>query len=242
MRTARAFVGIASVGFDSDANRIANEAPAWLGGLVYAYGALRALLAWRPARFEIELDPPGRAPQLHAPTRSARPTPRPTAAACAPHRTRCSTTACWRWWCSRPSASSAFLTRILPKVFSGEHVEQPSVHVFRARAVSISCERPFTMYADGDPIGATCRCPCVRCRGAVLVLTPAQDLPTRPSRPARLSAAADDPASGAAAGRPQSRRRAPEDGRHAPSSRSPAPSARSRACAAAAARARPASC
>ena len=37
------FVGIASVGFDSDANRIANEAPSWLGGLVYVYGALRAL-------------------------------------------------------------------------------------------------------------------------------------------------------------------------------------------------------
>ncbi len=55
----QAFVGIASAGFDSDANRIANEAPAWLGGLVYVYGALRALLAWRPARFEIELDPPG---------------------------------------------------------------------------------------------------------------------------------------------------------------------------------------
>ena len=55
-RRARRFVGIASLGFDSDANRIANEAPAWLGGLVYAYGALRALLAWRPARFEIELD------------------------------------------------------------------------------------------------------------------------------------------------------------------------------------------
>ncbi len=55
----RAFVGIASVGFDSDANRIANEAPSWLGNLVYAYGALRALSSWRPARFEIELDPPG---------------------------------------------------------------------------------------------------------------------------------------------------------------------------------------
>ena len=39
----RTFVGIASAGFDSDANRIANEAPSWLGGLVYAYGALRAL-------------------------------------------------------------------------------------------------------------------------------------------------------------------------------------------------------
>jgi diacylglycerol kinase family enzyme len=47
----------------------------------------------------------------------------------------------------------AFLTRILPNVFSGKHVEQPSVSVFRARSVSITCERPFTMYADGDPIG-----------------------------------------------------------------------------------------
>ncbi|HEY2216412.1 MAG TPA: diacylglycerol kinase family protein, partial [Solirubrobacteraceae bacterium] len=55
----RTFVGIASAGFDSDANRIANEAPSWLGNLVYAYGALRALLAWRPARFEIELEPSG---------------------------------------------------------------------------------------------------------------------------------------------------------------------------------------
>ena len=55
----RAYVGIASVGFDSDANRIANEAPSWLGNLVYVYGALRALIAWRPARFEIELDPAG---------------------------------------------------------------------------------------------------------------------------------------------------------------------------------------
>ena len=55
----RAFVGIASAGFDSDANRIANEAPSWLGGLVYAYGAISALISWTPARFEIELDPPG---------------------------------------------------------------------------------------------------------------------------------------------------------------------------------------
>src|ERR1700722_9683076 len=55
----RAFVGIASAGFDSDANRIANEAPSWLGALVYAYGALRALISWRPAHFALELDPPG---------------------------------------------------------------------------------------------------------------------------------------------------------------------------------------
>src|SRR5277367_2869188 len=39
----RAFVSIASAGFDSDANRIANEAPRALGRFVYAYGLLRAL-------------------------------------------------------------------------------------------------------------------------------------------------------------------------------------------------------
>src|SRR5439155_21952772 len=52
----RAFIGIASLGFDSEANRIANEAPALLGNLVYAYAALRALAGWRPARFDLELD------------------------------------------------------------------------------------------------------------------------------------------------------------------------------------------
>src|SRR5579875_179529 len=49
----RAFIGIASVGFDSEANRAANEAPAFLGGGAYAYGAMRALARWRPAHFEV---------------------------------------------------------------------------------------------------------------------------------------------------------------------------------------------
>ena len=50
------YIGIASVGFDSDANRIANEAPARLGQLVYVYGALRALATWKPADFTVEVD------------------------------------------------------------------------------------------------------------------------------------------------------------------------------------------
>ena len=66
-----------------------------------------------------------------------------------------------------------FLTRILPKVFSGTHVHEPNVSVFRAHEVSISADRPFVMYADGDPIGEL---PVhVRAlRGAVTMLTPAQ--------------------------------------------------------------------
>ena len=43
------FLGIASFGFDSDANRIANEAKLIQGNAVYLYAALRALAAWKPA-------------------------------------------------------------------------------------------------------------------------------------------------------------------------------------------------
>ncbi|HYM54482.1 MAG TPA: diacylglycerol kinase family protein [Solirubrobacteraceae bacterium] len=170
-RPPQAFVGIASAGFDSDANRVANEAPAWLGGLVYAYGALRALLSWRPARFEIELDPPG---ERHA----------------------------WTGYSVAAANSKAYgggmrlapdallddglldviaterVSRLrflanLPRVFKGTHVRLPSVRVFRAAEVSISADRPFTVYADGDPIGVLP----LRVRaapGAVTVLVPAQ--------------------------------------------------------------------
>ncbi len=46
-----------------------------------------------------------------------------------------------------------FLTTILPKVFKGTHVHEPSVHVLRGRELQIAADRPFTLYADGDPIG-----------------------------------------------------------------------------------------
>src|SRR3954469_10826606 len=52
----RRFLGIASCGFDSDANRYANEARLVRGNLVYLYAALRAIAAWKPARFELNLD------------------------------------------------------------------------------------------------------------------------------------------------------------------------------------------
>ena len=52
----RPFIGVASVGFDSEANHIANRTRAVRGNLVYLYSALRALAAWRPAHFALELD------------------------------------------------------------------------------------------------------------------------------------------------------------------------------------------
>ncbi|HYM45917.1 MAG TPA: YegS/Rv2252/BmrU family lipid kinase [Solirubrobacteraceae bacterium] len=167
----RAFVGIASVGFDSDANRIANEAPSWLGGLVYAYAALRALVSWRPARFEIELDPPGERRGFTGYSVGA-----------------ANSKAYGGGMRAAPDAllddgllevvvlesvsKLTFVTRILPRVFKGTHVQLTCVRAFRAAEVSISADRPFAMYADGDPIGELP----VRVRalqGAVTVLVPA---------------------------------------------------------------------
>jgi YegS/Rv2252/BmrU family lipid kinase len=144
------FVGIASCGFDSVANRIANEAPSWLGNLVYAYGALRALLAWRPATFELVLD--GEPLTFTGYTVGA-----------------CNSKAYGGGMYAAPDAllddglldvlylermsKLRFLTAILPKVFKGTHVHDPRVHVLRGRELQISADRPFTVYADGDPIG-----------------------------------------------------------------------------------------
>jgi YegS/Rv2252/BmrU family lipid kinase len=171
----QAFIGIASVGFDSEANRIANEAPSWLGGMVYAYGALRALIAWRPARFELELEPPGERHVFSAYTIGA-----------------CNSKTYGGGMRAAPGAmlddgllevvllenvsKLAFLTRIFPKLFKGTHVHDPHVHVFRAREIALDADRPFVMYADGDPIG---QLP-VRVRalaGAITMLLPAQDGP-----------------------------------------------------------------
>src|SRR5688500_7177329 len=50
------FVCIASCGFDSDANRIANETQVVKGNLVYLYAAMKALWEWKPARFDLTVD------------------------------------------------------------------------------------------------------------------------------------------------------------------------------------------
>jgi YegS/Rv2252/BmrU family lipid kinase len=145
----RAFIGIASVGFDSDANRIANAAPPRLGRLVYAYGALRALATWRPARFTVALD--------GAPARAY------TGYSVAAANSR----AYGGGMLLAPDAElddgqldvviTAQMSRVrfllsLPKVFDGRHVREPTVHVMRAREVAVTSDRPFTVYADGEPV------------------------------------------------------------------------------------------
>jgi YegS/Rv2252/BmrU family lipid kinase len=183
----RAFVGIASVGFDSDANRIANEAPPWLGGLVYTYGALRALASWQPATFEIELDPPG---ERHTFTGYSVGTANSKAYGggmyAAPDALL--DDGLLEVVVVEAMSRRRFLADLLPKVFKGTHVRLPTVRVFRAKEVEISADRPFTMYADGDPIGdLPVRVRALR--GAINVLVPLQSQ----ARPAFASRAGAEP-------------------------------------------------
>jgi YegS/Rv2252/BmrU family lipid kinase len=145
----RTFLGIASLGFDSDANRIANAAPPQLGRLVYVYGALRALAAWKPARFTVEVD--GARTEF---------TGWSVAAAnsgfygggmrLAPHA-RLDDGALDVILVSDCSKLRCAIT--LPKVFRGAHIHEPNVTELRGAEVRVSADRPFTVYADGDPIG-----------------------------------------------------------------------------------------
>ena len=89
----------------------------------------------------------------------------------------------------------------LPRVFKGTHVHMDNVKTFRAAAVEISADRPFTMYADGDPIGELP----LRLRSApaaVQLLVPVDAPPSGPfssGAPSRQPVPASDSPSAAAA-------------------------------------------
>ncbi len=145
----RTFVGIASCGFDSDANRIANESRWVRGNLVYAYGALRALAGWRPATFEVELDGGERRSITGYSVAAANSQAYGGGMKLAPDASLSDGQLDIVMIAHVPKLR--FL-RLLPTVFSGGHVRQPNVEVLRASRVRISAGRPFTLYADGDPI------------------------------------------------------------------------------------------
>jgi YegS/Rv2252/BmrU family lipid kinase len=144
----KAFVGIASVGFDSDANRVANEAKLIRGNLVYAYAALRTLATWKPARFTVTVD--GRRREFSGFTVAA-----------------ANSKAYGGGMYLAPDAelddgkldvvmvaeqSMWRSVRCLTKAFKGTHLDEPAISVARGEVVEIAADRPFRVYADGDPL------------------------------------------------------------------------------------------
>jgi YegS/Rv2252/BmrU family lipid kinase len=140
------FLGIASCGFDSDANRIANEAELIRGNLVYLYAGLRTLATWRPARFTVTIDAERREFTGYS-VAAANNKAYGGGMFLAPHAEL-----------NDGKLDVVIIGQIgklrylanLPKVFKGTHVEKEGVTVLRGAEVVIEADRPFAVYADGD--------------------------------------------------------------------------------------------
>jgi YegS/Rv2252/BmrU family lipid kinase len=144
------YLGIASFGFDSDANRIANEARLVRGNLVYLYAALRALLAWRPARFAITVD--GERHELSGYSVAvANSQAFGGGMYLAPHAELDDGLLDVVTIAQIPRLS--YLAK-LPRVFKGKHLEDEAVGTLRGATIELEADRDFVIYADGDPIGS----------------------------------------------------------------------------------------
>ena len=162
------FLGIASAGLDSDVQDITLTTKVPLGGMVYVYGILRALTAWKPARWTVTIDGKEHSFSGYAvavgnsgmfgggmnfmPEASMEDGMLDVVF-------------------TRDSSRWSYVTG-LPKVFKATHTGNPALTFLKGREVTFSADRPFTAYADGDPIAqlpATVRV----VEGALRVLAPA---------------------------------------------------------------------
>src|SRR5688572_2050614 len=166
------FLGIASCGFDSDANRIANEARLVRGQLVYLYAALKALARWRPARFEVTVD--GERHSFVGYTVAvANSKAYGGGMFIVPHAELDDGRLDVLLAGDKPKLR--FITD-LGKVFRGTHVNDPAARFMRGEVVEVESDRPFTVYADGDPI-AELPARVTISRRSLRVMTPAEDAP-----------------------------------------------------------------
>ena len=145
------FMGIASFGFDSDANRVANEAKRVKGNAVYLYAALRALAAWKPARFTVTVD--GRCTEMTGFTVAVGNSRAYGGGMLILPEAELDDGQLDVMLCKQ--APKLTFLRELPKVFKGAHVDSPYIEFLRGERVDVASDRPFVIYADGDPIGAT---------------------------------------------------------------------------------------
>jgi diacylglycerol kinase family enzyme len=144
----RCYVGILSAGLDSDVQEIANSTRLPLGNLVYLYGTLRVLRRWRPAGWEVTVDGE-----------------RHTFSGYSVAVANSGVFGGGMWLVPDASLEDGLLDVVLSehrpryrfllnlgRVFRGTHTSEPGFHILRGRSVSFSADRPYTAYADGDPI------------------------------------------------------------------------------------------
>ncbi|HEX6584748.1 MAG TPA: diacylglycerol kinase family protein [Thermoleophilaceae bacterium] len=145
------FVGIASVGFDSDCNRIANEAKLIKGNAVYVYAALRTLASWKPAGFTVTVD--GERHEF-------------SGYSVAVGNSRAYGGGMFilpqaelddgklDLMLAKDCPRLRFLSGVI-KTFKAAHTDSEFAEFLRGEEIEVSSDRPFAIYADGDPIAAT---------------------------------------------------------------------------------------
>jgi YegS/Rv2252/BmrU family lipid kinase len=144
----KAYLGIASAGLDSVVNEIALSSRLKLGSLIYAYGTVRALASWRPAHWQVVVDGEAHAFDGYS-----------VAVA------NSGVFGGGMYLVPDAQLDDGLLDVVLmdampkrrylanlPRVFKGTHVDEPGLHFLRGREVAFHADRPFRVYADGDPI------------------------------------------------------------------------------------------
>jgi YegS/Rv2252/BmrU family lipid kinase len=144
----RSYLGILSAGLDSDANELANRTKLKLGTAVYAYAALRALARWKPAQWSVTID--GEAHEFSGYSVAV---------------ANSGVFGSGMFLVPDAELDDGLLDVVLsadipkrryianvPKVFKGTHVGEPGLRMLRGRSITFEADRPFTAFADGDPI------------------------------------------------------------------------------------------
>ncbi len=144
-----AFLGILSCGLDSTANEVANTTRLVRGSLAYSYGGLRALAQWKAAEFSLSVDGEPRhvrgfsvaVANSKAYGGGMRLAPDAQLDDGVLDVVVIADMPRWR-----------FLIH-MPEIFRGSHVRLAEVSVLPGREVTIAADRPFRVFADGEPIG-----------------------------------------------------------------------------------------
>jgi YegS/Rv2252/BmrU family lipid kinase len=144
----QSFLGIAICGYFSVANQIANDARLIRGHLVYTYGGLRALAGWKSANFQITID--GTERELNGYTVAVANSARHGGGMMLAPDAKLDDGLFDVVLIS--DMARLKLLRALPTVFHGSHVALPEVEIVRARDVRLAADRPFRVFADGDPV------------------------------------------------------------------------------------------
>jgi YegS/Rv2252/BmrU family lipid kinase len=143
-----AYLGILSAGFDSDVNEIANTTRLPLGSNVYVYGVLRAIAGWKRAGWSVSVDGEELAFDGYSVAVSNSGVFGggmylvPDASV---------DDGLLDVLVIRDQSKAAYL-RGLPRVFKGTHLQDPAVTLLRGREITFRADRPFTAFADGDPV------------------------------------------------------------------------------------------